>query len=369
MAEPDIVTQVFNRDKAPPSEPHETKTFAGRCHCRRIQFNITLSISSLPLRSLICHCSTCRYTHGTFGSFNVMLPPGVKPDWISGSSQDKLAGFEPPNGQGERLFCPSCGTNVGHLDEPRGQWAVSFPIFDEKFWEIRFHTYPQSAPGGGLADWVPAVGGQKVIHVSPEGNDFPAQSESEVGVDDAERLRAECCCGGVSFTIPRPSQEIFDDDYMRTYVSPSDPKKWKAFLDLCRDCGRLSGTSVMPWILIPRIALGPEMPSDMNIGTIKTYRSSKPNTRGFCGTCGATVFIMTTHRMPTERQTVVNIAMGILRAPEGVEAGNWATWRTGNAAWAGDARTFDADFVDALVKGHGKWGTEKYGEALDFAVI
>jgi hypothetical protein len=84
------------------------------------------------------------------------------------------------------------------------------------------------------------------------------------------------------------------------------------------------------------------------MGTIKTYKSSEANTRGFCWVCGATVFCLTARRMPSERQVVVGIAMGILRAPEGIRAENWVTWRTRTVSWVEDARSYDADFANAI---------------------
>lgn len=222
-----------------------------------------------------------------------------------------------------------------------------------------------------MVDWLKTVGGEEVLHVSPDDRDFPDQPKAEeIGPDGKERLRAECCCGGVSFTIPRPSRDIIDAAYMSLSVSPADPRKWKAFLDVCRDCGRLSGAGAVPWMLVPRIAIEPALPPDLSsLGTLKTYRSSEPNTRAFCGVCGATVLISSKNRMPSEGEAVLNVAMGILRAPEGVRAEDWVTWRTGQIAWAEDARRYDGDFVDALVEGHEDWGKEKYGEILRFDVI
>jgi hypothetical protein len=127
METPDIIAQIFNRDKIPAAGVDEAKrTFEGHCHCSLIQFNITLPAAWLPLRSIICHCSAYRYTHGTFGNFQVILPPAVDLEWKNGSSKDKLAGYEWPEGNAERLFCPTCGSNVGHYDSEDGHWAVAW---------------------------------------------------------------------------------------------------------------------------------------------------------------------------------------------------------------------------------------------------
>ncbi|KAK7993745.1 hypothetical protein PG989_007126 [Apiospora arundinis] len=382
------LSKAYNRDKAAPPGPHETKQFAARCHCRAIQFSIHLPVASLPLRAYICHCSICRYTQGTFARTGVILPLGIAPDWTDDSMTKNLTTYMVPGHLTPRQFCSTCGTTIGGVG-PTGQWTMAVPLFDEKFWVFGGHGFPKSAPGGGLLDWVlepdatAATLQEKYIWFSPEDKDFPTSAQPEFAADGTERLRAECCCGGVSFTVPRPSQAVVDDPYMGGYVVPSLPapndptttttakKKWKALLDLCRDCGRLSGASVVPWMLVPRVVVEPALPPDLQgaFGTLKTYKSSEPNTRGFCGVCGASVFIATKRREPTAGQAIVNVAMGLLRAPEGVRAEDWVVWRAGAPAWAEDAKGWDEEFTVALVEGHRRWGMEKYGEAPEFFVI
>lgn len=96
--------------------------------------------------------------------------------------------------------------------------------------------------------------------------------------------------------------------------------------------GICSERALSTWILVPHIAMKPEVALDLTIGTIKTYKSSEPNTRGFYLVCSAVVFLTTTSRMPTERQAILNTTMGILRAPEGVLAEEWVWGRTGNVS-------------------------------------
>lgn len=385
---PDSLTKAFNHDKVAPSGPHETKKFAGSCHCGAVRFSVSLPIASLPLRSYFCHCSICRYTQGTYARNSVILPPGIKPDWTGGSMSKEVAEYKIPGCPSSRLFCSTCGSKIGGVGEHgtatggvevKGQWSMMISLFDDKFWHHCAHAFPKSVPGGGLLDWllhqgVAAAGAneEETLWYSPDGSDSCIAAEVERAADGTERLRAECHCGGVSFTITRPTQDILDDGYLRRYVSPIDPTKWKALLDLCRDCGRLSGASVMPWMLVPRVAIEPPVPAELGpqpYGTLKTYKSSEPTTRGFCGVCGATVLGATKHRAPTAGQAVLNVAMGLLRAPEGVRAENWVTWRAGKPTWAQDAKMYDEEFTVRLVEGHRRWGFEMYGEAPEFDVI
>ncbi|KAK8001259.1 hypothetical protein PG991_013481 [Apiospora marii] len=317
----------------------------------------------------------CRYTQGTYARNGVILPPGIEPDWRSGSMSKEVAEYNIPGRPSPRLFCSTCGSTIGGVGqdgtttrgiEVKGQWCMMVSLFDGKFWHHCAHAFPKSVPGGGLLDWLLHPGAaaadgaheEEILWYSPDESDFFIDAEPERAADGTERLRAECHCGGVSFTISRPTQDILNDEYLGRYVSPLDPKKWKALLDLCRDCGRHSGAIVMPWMLVPRAAIEPPVPADLVVGpqrqpygTLKTYKSSEATTRGFCGVCGATVFGATKHRAPTAGQAVLNVAMGLLRAPEGVRAEDWVTWRAGKPSWAEDAKRYDEEFAVRLVEG------------------
>ncbi|KAI1076053.1 Mss4-like protein [Whalleya microplaca] len=367
---PEELIPLYNRDKIICPEKQETQTFAARCHCKNIQFTVTIPVSILPLHAYICSCTICRYTHGTFGSFHVSLPQGIAPEWTNGNI-DLTVYKSPgsgPGGHGQRWFCATCGAHNGHFEPWISQWIVDISLFEKPFWEFNMFCFPKSPGDGGILSWLPKIGNKELVQITID-RDVAPEYKTEFGQDGEERLQAECCCGGVSFTIPRPSQAVREDSYLRQYISPSDPRKWKAFLDFCRDCRLLSSAHFVPWILVPRAALEPEVPADLKIGTIKTYASSEVNTRGFCGRCGATVFIKSKHRSPSQQCEVLNIAMGILRAPEGAKAENWVTWRAGKPAWVGDAKEHDPEFLDALVEGHKKWSIDKYGDAPDFEVI
>ncbi len=369
MAVPEHLVPIFNRDKVPIPGDHETQTFAARCHCKNIQFSITLAKSILPLSAYICGCGNCRLTHGTFGSFHITLPPGLGPEWTDGKIN--LSVYRTPGGKGQRFFCPICGAHNGHYEPWINQWVLDASLFDEKFWDLTHFSFPHSAGDGGMLSWIPKIAGKELIQLTTRDDETP-EYELETGEDGEERLRAQCHCGGVSFTISRPTKTVLEDEYMKTYVSPKDPKKWKALLDFCRDCRLLSSAHVVPWMLVPRGVIEPNMPTDLRIGTMKTYASSELNTRGFCSVCGATVAIQHKNRAPTDQSMVLNIAMGILRTPEGVKAENWVTWRTARPAFVGpedSSRKFDPEFVEAVVEGHRRWGIETYGEAVNFPVI
>ncbi|KAK6954708.1 hypothetical protein Daesc_004676 [Daldinia eschscholtzii] len=366
----DQLITFFNRDRAATAEPREeSRTFTARCHCGNIEYSIVLPASSLPLNGYICSCTLCRYSHGSFGSFHVSLTQGVAPEWTNGTinmSVYKTKGSE-PGGHGQRWFCPTCGSHNGHYEPWAMQWIADSSLFEENFWEIKGFGFPKSPGDGGLVSWLPesVSKGMKMLTMD---RDFPPEDKIEIGEDGGERLRAECQCGGVSFTIKRPSDAVRNDEYLSRFVAPGNPNKWKAYLDFDKETRRLASVLFMPWALIPRTSLEPEVPSDLLIGTMKTYEASDKITKGFCGRCGAVMFIKNKDGSPSEQSEVLNVAVGNFRAPEGAKATNWVQWRSVPEREK-EQIGFDSQFANDIIEGQKAWAVEQYGKTLEFDII
>ena len=103
--------------------------------------------------------------------------------------------------------------------------------------------------------------------------------------------------------------------------------------------------------------------------------------RAFCSVCGATVFFSMESRTwrdgsgehvsseeDNQKYMMVDIATGILRAPEGVSAQDWLTWRTGRVGWYESGEGYDAEFAGSLAKGLEDWGLKTYGEVVNFSI-
>lgn len=260
-------------------------------------------------------------------------------------------------------------------------WVVASPLFSEHgedVFLIKSHCFTEGSTGGsGLFNFLPKVGDRdmKIWNPGPDSNWWSAKIEDETPkqeFDDQgnELLRAECHCGGVSFTIPRPTMpSVREDAYLSQFVSPEDEKKWVACLDPCDDCRLQCGTLVTAWTFVPRAQIQPPMPLDLApYGTMKTFVSSPGVLRGFCGTCGATVIYSCDDRIPSPEQHIIDVSVGLLRAPEGTLAENWLTWRAGRVAGSEGARKFNPIFVDSLAKGVKQWSMKKYGVAPDFLI-
>lgn len=348
-----------------------SKAIEIKCHCGSVHFNLNVPETALPLTAYMCHCSICRYSSGGPGSFHCIVPEDVLPEWISPSSDANTTYCDVPGPEYGLKFCSTCGCHIGCYGDD-GSWTPSAAVIVNPSPEIvtwKQHVFSKSAIDGGLSNHLTHIGGKELRSWNPPDDDLTAKlviPEQEVGEDGKERLRAKCFCGGVSFTIKRPSEEVLSNEKMTKYVSPLDKKKWIALWDVCNDCRLVNGTPVVGWTFVPLSCVEPRIGPDLKFGTLKTYSSSPDVTRAFCGTCSATFFYAHPSRQFGD-DMVVDIATGVLRAPEGALAENWLTWRT-RIAHVGSGLERDEAWVTGLQEGLKKWTEEKYGRALDAEV-
>ncbi|EAW18822.1 uncharacterized protein NFIA_087780 [Aspergillus fischeri NRRL 181] len=268
-----------------------------------------------------------------------------------------------PESPAKRYFCSTCGCQIGGELMETGDWVISTAIFDANrddtgIWDIKKHIYTEPTLDGGLAEWLPRTGEKEMTVWNPPDDtiDHPQETDG--------KLLAQCDCGGVSFQFSRPTQEILDDPEMRyKWVSPVDESKWIACLDACDTCRLTDGAHVIAWTFIPKKLITPQIPDDLLLGSSKGYVSSKGVRRTFCGTCGATVFYDC-----DGREDIVDVAIGLLRAPEGAKAENWLTWRTKRMAFPEDGMRYDPVLTESLRQGFEEWGKRKHGDLLDITI-
>jgi hypothetical protein len=79
--------------------------YSGGCACGQVRF----SVNTQPKRAGLCHCMTCRKTHGgVFNPFVVFATEAV-------AFQGVLSGWESSPGY-IRQFCPTCGSRVSAIN-------------------------------------------------------------------------------------------------------------------------------------------------------------------------------------------------------------------------------------------------------------
>lgn len=110
----------ISQPTADESSMEQAPLFTGACFCKAITF----TLSSLPLKSYICHCLDCRRLTGTSFAHNIAFPfpsltvstrPSAKQSTDNSSASpntnDALSTFGNPE-SGRRQFCGLCGTGL-----------------------------------------------------------------------------------------------------------------------------------------------------------------------------------------------------------------------------------------------------------------
>lgn len=344
----------------------ETTAVEAKCYCGGFHVIFDVPNTALPLEAYLCHCSICRWGTGAPCTFHCGMPETVRPRFISPSKEESLS-YYPVEGKGYGFkFCSTCGCHVAAIGVDDGSWTPSSSIFsraDPKIVQVKMQVFGKSTGDGGLSVMLDEINGKKLPSWNPsedEPNSKVAVSKPEVGASGQELLRAQCHCAGVSFGIRRPSAEQLRTKRLKdNFISPVDERKWRGVYDPCDDCRLVSGGNFIGWTFVPFEATEPRVPENLELGTIKTFKSSTDVLRAFCGVCGATVFYYNQGDENGER--VIDVATGILRAPEGSMAEGWLTWRS-RLSHADDGLKYNEGLTKSLMDGLDRWSMMKYGQ-------
>ena len=336
------------------------------CLCGKVKSRVRLA-GHVPVESYLCHRSQCRYNLGSLCHAALLI--GKRPNVLD------LLKVYVINDNLSRYFCDTCGS---HMVEKSEYWKVQSGIIEGIHSEqvsyaleaIAGHQHVHEAVDGGLSlcltDKIPGEGSMHEIetklHCAGEGINTP-QSHSPLSIHGRDRLQASCICGGVQFFITRPNQQSGQcsspfPDLMVPYhaQSPENPRdekwwirddhKWLAGTCTCRSCRLGLGSPIQAWAFVSRANIfnPDESPLAYDCGMLQSFASSTGVRREFCQRCGATIFWHS-----DERPGVVDVSVGVLRAPEGSLARTWLEWWTERVSFAEQA--FDKEMVRHLELG------------------
>lgn len=235
-------------------------------------------------------------------------------------------------------------------------------------------------------------------------------STSEESLDPTTRLPAHCKCKSITFYIARPSsqsthatrpypdllvpyhssqnQTSTKEDHNPSSNTASEPwhlrasrTKFLAGLCSCTSCRLASGQELTAWAFIPLadISLDAEGKISLELSSVttgtgtgtststetgqsafaskylQTYHSSENVTRSFCSVCGAIVFLHLSSQDSAERDrsatTLLDVAVGLLDAPEGARAETWLEWHAARLSFREDAMGRASSLVEGVEKG------------------
>lgn len=369
----------------------DTKTLKATCLCGDAAHQITLQSTDLPLQSYFCACDSCRHMTGTQFLSCGNLPASYQPEQ---SLLDKLTPFRFSD-RITQYFCTRCGAHMLAYCLPKTP-------SDSQFWDVMTGTlekfdgiidlkgygYLHDTLDGGYADFMPTLNNRELErwpYDPKEGSQLPLHwrdAKDSKPQSSSDRLAAHCKCGGVRFYIARPSLQSTQasrswpdlliphwaqskdkkDTAHETWWLRANKTKFLAGLCSCDSCRLASGMEITSWAFVPSIDITLDaegkVPFEPLFGTLKSYNSSKGVLRYFCSGCGAIVFFTEEERSKT---SLLDVAVGLLSAPEGSRAESWFEWRTERVSFREDAVGRASSLVEGVEAGLEGFREKGYG--------
>ncbi|KAK0735377.1 Mss4-like protein [Apiosordaria backusii] len=383
----------------------DTITLTAQCHCRRLTFTSDpIPRSSLPLKGTNCHCNSCRHVTGSLRGSSDIVWPGPPP---TNSDLLKKYAFSP---RLNIFFCGHCSTTMFWEDNStpgKTQHLVFTGVLNpveqlkegERLVQWEYHMFLEDTIDGGAVNWLSGLNGkgaekprrwlgwnEKSEEINREGY-WPEDVKGLVGhgenlldaEGDKENVLVKCHCGGVNLVLRAgEAQRDFKERQARGEKLPwfVDLESYKLLgsLDGCDDCRICSGVDLFAWTFAElkhiSFADGKEtLPTDTTtlkeaigkdprLGTLALYVSSEDVQRYACGRCSATVFYAC-----DDRPDMVDIAAGLLHAPEGARAERVISWSWGGKLGFGtDMKGTWREHLAAMAEEE----TEQFRVARDF---
>lgn len=325
------------------------------CLCGHTAQEIALDPLVRPSLLHVCHCNPCRFTSGLLCSSYLVLHSAP----ILSTS---LKEYQQSNNV-TRWFCATCGAHVFAHAKQHNRYFVAAGLLttsDIAQTESVQHWGVEDTNDGGLTVFLAGLtADEKGIcwldagsSASGEHSRQESSSLDDIGHLDNDRIYARCHCGGIEFYVTAPDRSSSNvsspwPDLLVPYHSassenPLDVKWWLragntkylAGTCACTSCRRGSGFPIQTWAFIPKsnIFKADNSSLSFNLGTMQRYESSPAIFREFCNRCGSTAFWHC-----QERPGVIDVSVGLLRAPNGARAEEWLEWVTGRVSFSEEA--------------------------------
>ncbi|KIW94904.1 uncharacterized protein Z519_04882 [Cladophialophora bantiana CBS 173.52] len=326
------------------------------CHCRLTSFSLSIPSDSLPLKSALCHCHSCRHCTGQLFATWAVIPTDLPPSVLNGGNLVKYESS--PTCQ--RWFCKRCGASVVNVDRGEGpeEWEVGTGVLyfeDPKHLEgklNRVQLWVEDVKGdGGTVGWI-NQGKLEGMDRHWKGRQSNMVNDDAVrdlmrrrgdDQDDCERLIVQCHCQNVKLEISKPSNG-----------HNAGAGKFEASLDACTSCRTVTGFEITCWATVPKtvIVAEPDLESLLvDKGRLGYYSTSSGVSRFFCVRCGATVFYYK-HDLET-----IDVGLGLLepKVEGAVRVESWLEWQKYPKCLVFEEDAIDTEFVSNLKEGMRNW--------------
>ncbi|KAK6522958.1 hypothetical protein TWF281_002385 [Arthrobotrys megalospora] len=285
------------------------------CLCRA---NVIQIPTNLPITAHVCHCTTCRTSHGTLFAMHSDLD-ALPFSEDSPPSTFRIYKSSPTSGKA--YFCDTCGTymfasyfymregtrhegfcvSTGCVSLSDSYKSENPTVKLEDVLSIDFHCIIKDTIDGGAASWAGDWSKETQVHFHgnweeppmPAQDDAAELSRKHVYPTGRKELDGWCRCKGVKVRITREDEA----------------KKYQAAVCACDSCRLGTGTDVVAYAWMPRdhaffvtksesgaeeLKEWPAVWDDAakaSFGNMIFYESTPGKVVwGACGTCGARVF-------------------------------------------------------------------------------
>ncbi|KAF2672525.1 hypothetical protein BT63DRAFT_422977 [Microthyrium microscopicum] len=344
------------------SSDQEKITITAECLCKTHTFNAEIPTSELPLKAVICHCNSCRHVTGALYSMGATWPVAAKDvdtsTLITYQFSDDIT----------ILFCGTCSSGCFFEWTKRpGELGVITGVLknhDVDLVKIMYHMHVEDTIDGGATMWLrkPNVNGDEIPRFKSrsQGEEYPHDwppSSSLSGYHaklECGELSIQCHCKGVDLILKPGNYQGKTDEELPWFIDPRNHKP-KATFDVCDSCRLQSGVDIFHWTFSELTNIfyssssegaGKAFPvstaelkaavdaDDPQMGTLAYYKSSPDVQRYFCKNCSAMVFYAV-----DDRPDIVDVAIGLLNAPDGARAESFLSWTFGDSpSWADDTK-------------------------------
>lgn len=215
------------------------------------------------------------------------------------------------------------------------------------------HIWVADTVDGGASAWLrrPNADGKEIPRYRERlGEELPwdwpqASSLAELeGKQEQEALPVWCHCRGIELRLRRGDYASREREQLPWFVDPTTDRLLAGF-DACDSCRLQVGCDIVELANIAQ-ADGGALPKttaelqaavdagDPAVGTLAYYRSSPDVRRYFCRVCSASAFYAC-----DDRPEIVDVAVGLLEAPDGARAEGLLSWGLGDTpGWVDDTK-------------------------------
>ena len=254
---------------------------------------------------------------------------------------------------------------------------------------ITDHSYVEDTVDGGASPWLRWLNdngtesrrwkgrrgvSEQIISDWPETTSLMKVHEK----DGPDVFQIQCHCKGVNLELRRGDADFatMAAEELPFFVDPTTYKQIASF-DACSFCRPMFGVDIIHWTfaLVQHLnfASGPEAcdisrkfpkttgelkralledKRDSRFGTLTLHASSDDVQRYFCSRCSASIFYAV-----DDRQDLVDVAVGVLHAPEGARAESLLLWGLGSNVGGEDnvEGSWREGYVGAIKKAAEDW--------------